>query len=295
MTTPRTCDAHVDVLFVLSGHGLQTIPTITEERCQFGGLDRMILALYLGENTQDELGDEGSWKEIAAQVAMAASKFPEHYIAMEGGRCLGKDPMPRLEELAREGIKYLTLTHKRSHSWASACGLQGDVGLRPLGVQVIKRCEELGVLVDVSHCSDLTISDVLFHSRKPVIASHSGCRTVLPVPRNLEDAFIKGIAATGGIVHVPFARMMVGSMAGIIQHIDYICQLLGSAMHVGIGSDLDGAVMPAGINGPEDWSTVVIGQLSKRGYTAEQIGLIAGGNTLRLLGAGSLVGGEDGL
>src|SRR6202030_527276 len=77
-------------------------------------------------------------------------------------------------------------------------------GLTEFGKHVVREMNRLGMIVDVSHVSDETFRDVLEVSRAPVIASHSCCRAICNVPRNLSDAMIKELAARGGVLHITF-------------------------------------------------------------------------------------------
>lgn len=277
-----------DVLWIATGLSLQPHPTVTRDRMKFGGLDKAILALYISDEWQDNLDDDGTWPIIQEQIVVAKRDFPGNFIALEGGRCLGSDPVTiqlRLKQLMEAGIKYLTLVHNNANLLAgSSTDAAGrEKGLSRLGHDVVEECEDSGVLVDVSHASDATIAEVVAIARKPVIASHSGCKMLLHHPRNLTDHQINAIAGTGGMVCVPFARRFVGTMAGVAAHVDHVCQVTGSLERVGIGSDLDGAKMVDGVMGAEDWSKVVVDQLARRGFSDTHIAKIAGGNLLRLL------------
>lgn len=275
---------------------MQKCPTFTTERRQFGGLDLAVLALYVSDNWQDRLGEDGTWQAIEKQTAMAQSMYPEHFIAVEDGRCLGTDTVKmanRLRQLAHPeggmaGIKYLTLVHNSNNLLGGSATdpANQEQGLTKIGLDVVDYCEAYGVLVDVSHASDRTIDDTLTYSVRPVIASHSGCRAVTNHPRNLTDTQITRIALSQGVVCVPFARRLVGTIAGIGEHIDHVCQVTGSVEYVGIGSDLDGAQMVEGIHGAENWSTVVVDGLLRLGYSDAHITQVAGGNLLRLFGEG---------
>jgi len=110
-------------------------------------------------------------------------------------------------------VRYLTLTHTNTNAWADSSGsfwrpdfdpktyaVHG--GLTDFGREVVLEMNRLGMLVDVSHVSDDTIADVLETSRAPVFASHSSCRALSNIPRNLTDDQIRSIAATGGVVMV---------------------------------------------------------------------------------------------
>lgn len=284
-----TVDAHVDLLWILSGFALQKAPTITHRRMQFGGLDRVTLALYIAQHWQDQLGEAKTWAAIEKQLKIAQNQLPDQFIALEGGACLGRDPiqlMIRLKQLIDAKIKYFTLCHNENNL---LCGSSSDahaseMGLTRLGREVIDDLEDANVLVDVSHASDKTLEDVLYYATHPLIASHSGCREMLDNVRNLSDTQIKHIASFGGMVCIPFARRMVRTLEGVAEHVDHVCQVTGTVLRVGIGSDLDGAVMVEGVAGPENWSDVVIDQLDRWNYTDEQILQIAGGNLLRLYG-----------
>ena len=136
--------------------------------------------------------------------------------------------------------------------------------------------------MDVSHGSDETALSIINMSTKPVIASHSGCRALVDHPRNLSDVLIQAIAQTGGVIHIPFARRFIGPSAqGVVDHINYVAQLVG-VEHVGIGSDLDGATMADGLEDVSCWSRLRDG-LTDAGYGDDDISLILGGNTLRML------------
>ena len=283
-----TLDAHIDTLWMLSGHSIRVTPPVVDlERMQFGGLDKAIFALYLSDETQDRLGNDAAWGEIKAQIGMARKRFPGHYIALEGGRVLGLKDVEvfcRLQELADAGIKYLTLTHNANNQICCSSTDHSDTGLTRLGLDVVDDCERLDILVDVSHASDLTIEHIMSTQTRPVIASHSGCRAVVRHPRNLTNAQILGIAKSGGVVGIPFARKFVWTLKGVADHIDQICHITGDCEHVGIGSDLDGAGLVDGCQGAQDWSKVVVDGLVARGYATENILAIVGGNWMRVLG-----------
>ena len=286
---PLTCDAHVDPLWQLSGYAMLSTPNgpmVTKERMQFGGHDRVVLALYMSDSAQKQIGDVASWEAIKLQLAAAQNLYPDEFIALEGGRVLGQDPVTailRLHELIQAGIRYVTLLHNADNQLGSSATDTRHTGLTRLGKEIVQECELHNVPVDISHADDRTAQEVMNCSKQPVIASHSGCYAVTRSPRNLVDYQIKNIALSGGIVCVPFARKFVGSIEGVAQHIDHICQMTGTTTRVGIGSDLDGALMVDGCRGAEDWSSVVLEPLIKRGYTDEQIQQVAGGNLLKFL------------
>jgi membrane dipeptidase len=201
-------------------------------------------------------------------------------LALEGGRLL-QESQGRIALLADAGCVYITLTHNKNTSWAdSATDNLTHNGLTAVGKRIVKWIEEAKILVDVSHASDNTIFDVLKQASRPVIASHSGVLSLVNHPRNLSDALIKMIAATGGVIGIPYATKFVNDQNGVVLAIDHIAQLLGTTRHIAIGSDLDGAETV--IEDVSEWSAV-LEPLYGLGYTTEQVDGIKGENFLRLL------------
>jgi membrane dipeptidase len=121
-------------------------------------------------------------------------------------------------------------------------------------------------------------------SPHPVVATHSGCRKLVNHPRNLSPQLIKKIAATGGLIGIPFVHKFIGDRPScVIDHVEEVIQLVGPK-HVSVGSDLDGAKLIPGIKDVSSWSSVVIDGLANRGYSQEVINMVAGGNALRVFG-----------
>lgn len=304
-----TVDAHIDSPWIMTKYGNFDLRLWGgQSLCSFpqmakGGLQSAIFSIYLPENTQDKVGDVGAaglidwqirWLQLqtSCKVVDSTSKALDCYnqsevpifLGLEGGRLI-HNSLDRLAELREKGIRYLTLTHNRNTDWAdSATDVPKHNGLSPFGTQVVRACESLGILVDVSHTSEDTSRMVLAMAAKPVIASHSGCKALLNHPRNLSDVLVRSIVRTGGVVHIPFARRFIGPRKeGVADHIDHVVQLVGSVLHCGIGSDLDGAQMADGIKDVSCWWDVTGAELLKRGYKDEDVRAITGGNTLRLL------------
>jgi membrane dipeptidase len=135
-------------------------------------------------------------------------------MGIEGGHAI-EDSLAVLREMYRAGVRYMTLTHTNTNHWADSSGpfYEPDFdpkksavhnGLTEFGKTVVKEMNRLGMIVDISHVSDATIRDVLATSRAPVMASHSSCRSISNMPRNLTDDQIKQIAAKGGLVMINF-------------------------------------------------------------------------------------------
>ncbi|MCC9168297.1 dipeptidase [Pontibacter harenae] len=132
-------------------------------------------------------------------------------VGVEGGHMI-EDSIPYLDSLYNRGARYLTLTWNNSTSWASSAKDEtaGTVpnaksGLNEHGKQIVRRMNELGMMVDISHVGDQTFWDVINTSTKPVIASHSSVHNFCSHFRNLKDDQIKAIAKNGGVVQLNFA------------------------------------------------------------------------------------------
>jgi membrane dipeptidase len=123
---------------------------------------------------------------------------------IEGGHAI-ENSLPALREFYRLGVRYMTLTHNNTNEWADACcDAARHGGLSEFGREVVAEMNRLGMLVDVSHVSDETMSDVLDASKAPVIASHSSARAFSNHKRNVPDEILKRIAQNGGVVMVNF-------------------------------------------------------------------------------------------
>lgn len=209
--------------------------------------------------------------------------------AMENGYPLGLD-MEHLDTFWKRGIRYLTLCHNGANQ---ICGSHQEPGqgLTPFGVQVIRKMNRLGMMVDLSHASEATCQDVLSIAQAPVIASHTSCRALCDHSRNLPDDLLRAIAQTRGVVNAcmypPFLQVGLrersereGSVALFVDHLDHLVQTLG-VDHVGIGSDFDGG---GGVSDCHDASQMgrITDELERRGYDPKAIRQIWGENQLRV-------------
>jgi len=141
----------------------------------------------------------GEIRSIASQGKIAA------LLGLEGGYAIdGK--LENVERYYRLGVRYMSPAWSVSTSWAGSSGdeLGATRGLNEFGKNVIREMNRLGMMVDVSHVSDKTFWDIINSSTKPVIATHSACRAITDVPRNLTDDMIVALAKTGGVVNVIF-------------------------------------------------------------------------------------------
>jgi len=130
-------------------------------------------------------------------------------MGIEGGHAI-EDSLATLREFHRLGVRYMTLTWNNTNNWADAGrGEKKYGGLSDFGKEVVREMNRLGMLVDVSHVSDDTMSDALDVSKAPIIASHSSARALSNVPRNIPDDLLRRIAKNGGVVQVNFYSVFV--------------------------------------------------------------------------------------
>src|SRR5438552_11788576 len=140
-------------------------------------------------------------------------------IGIEGGHAI-EDSLAALSAFHRLGVRYMTLTHTNTNNWADSAGSFFSFsydpaktavhnGLTDFGREVVLEMNRLGMLVDLSHVSDKTLADVLAVSAAPVFASHSSCRAIANMPRNLTDDAIRRIGAKGGVVMINVSSTFV--------------------------------------------------------------------------------------
>ncbi|RYF94355.1 MAG: membrane dipeptidase, partial [Chitinophagaceae bacterium] len=147
----------------------------------------------------------------AADISQAVKeKKMAAMIGVEGGHMI-ENSLENLNELAKRGMAYLTLTWNNSTSWASSAAEETsgkvkpeDAGLNDLGRKVIGKLNELGVMVDLSHVGERTFYDAIAASNKPVLVSHSCVHAINQVPRNLKDDQIRAIGKNGGVISLNF-------------------------------------------------------------------------------------------
>ena len=206
----------------------------------------------------------------------------------EGG--ILNDRMEYLEELYRQGIRLITLTWNYENCIGhpnSRNPEQMKRGLKPFGLEVIRRMNELGMIIDVSHLSDGGFWDVVRYSAKPFVASHSNARAICNHPRNLTDDMIKALAEKGGVVGVNFYPYFLrengkATVVDIVNHAWHMYQVGGEDV-VAIGTDFDGFD-----EGELDIKHLgemhlVYDALLKRGFSERQMDKILSGNVMRVL------------
>lgn len=226
-------------------------------------------------------------------------------IGVEGGHMIEND-LNKLDTLYNLGVRYMTLTWNNSTSWASSAMeettdslLHQPKGLNALGGMVVRKMNQLGIMVDLSHAGEKTFWDAIRLTTRPVIASHSCAYSLCPVFRNLKDDQIRAVGKNGGVICVNFFSGFLDSnynkqpksqkparatLSLLIDHIDYMVKLAGID-HVGLGSDFDGISSPPRQLDDVTNMPLITQALGARGYSKKSIGKILGGNFLRVLKA----------
>jgi membrane dipeptidase len=194
-------------------------------RMKQGGLTAEFFSVYIDRSFAREGGSARRALDMIDYVYRAAERHPndlmmaystadirrakkENKIAalmgIEGGHAI-EDSLMALRDFYRLGIRYMTLTHNNTNNWAdSCCDEAKHNGLSDFGKEVVREMNRIGMLVDVSHVSDKTMSDVLDLSTAPVIASHSSARALADRTRNIPDDLLRRFAKNGGVVMVNF-------------------------------------------------------------------------------------------
>lgn len=262
-------------------------------------------------------------------------------IGIEGGHAI-EDDLRLLRTFYDLGVRYMTLTHTNNNSWATSSGDQPPpgrpAGLTEFGRSVIAEMNRLGMMVDIAHVSDATFWDVLAASAAPVFSSHSSCRAISNIPRNMSDGMIRAMAKKGGLIHINFGceflsqksadsspfmnpavaarirekaasiqdpaqrraairklmeemdvKVVRATLDDVVAHIDHVKRIAGVDF-VGLGSDFDGvSCVPEGLEDVSKWPNLTR-KLLERGYSAEEIRKIYGGNFLRFMSDVEAVG-----
>ncbi len=168
--------------------------------------------------------------------------------------------------------------------------LETERGLTEYGKDYVRKCEELGILVDVSHLGDKAFWDLMDMAKKPVIASHSNCRALCDVSRNLDDDQIRAIAKTGGVIGLNFCTGFLNLETGdnsylkdMVAHLDHLKEVGGIDV-CAIGSDFDGITSQVEFDNAAGYGQLVKA-LEDDGWDERDIEKAMGGNVLRLLGS----------
>jgi membrane dipeptidase len=334
----------VDEAYALGNRNRALAGHVDLPRMFDGGLDAAFFAIYvpvsLGESAGAVRRARRMIDEVERQVAALSDSMGMAYSAddvrlltrsgrkavllgLEGGHALMASP-DTLQALYDEGVRYVTLTHVNSHSWAESSQSPPRFGgLNDLGRRMVRKMNELGMIVDLSHVSDSTFYDALQVSNAPVMLSHSSARALVDNVRNVDDDMLLALAENGGIIMINFFDPVVNSAlsdsfmdavykrmggrsgslntiwnviyemkaeqglpgASLEDVVDHIDHAVRVAGidHVGLGSDFDGVFDLPA--GLQDVTRLpwITYELMKRGFSEEDLYKILGGNALRVM------------
>lgn len=321
-------DAHSDLLYDVTCRRLAGETHVLErhhlDRLRRGGLEGLVLAFWYGTGeglTTD--ADLTFWKNVPdgsnaavrfqtmldcakaefaecpwlsivrtareAEEARAAGKMYA-FLCIEGME--GVQNLEEIDHLADFGVRIAMLTWNEQNQFASGAKQDPSQGLTELGRQAVRRLEDRGILMDMSHLNDAGFWEVIKMAQGPVIASHSNSRALCPVPRNLTDDQLRAIRDTGGVVglnicpsfiHTDHAKQTAETLA---LHAAHIADVIG-VEHLGCGFDFCEFMGPGneGAQGLEDCSCIpaFFDCLERVGLNARERQMIASENFLRVL------------
>jgi membrane dipeptidase len=319
-----TVDAHIDTIGNLlkpgwqigerhklkkQGGGQVDLPRMKE-----GGLDAafFVVPVEQGERTPagyanaresaanaiDRIGSVAEENSLHIGLALSpedAYRFEKEgklaaFIGLGNGYAIGTD-LSLIESYHANGVRYLTLCGDADNEICDSATDRvhsEDSGLSDFGRQVVMECNRVGMIIDVSHCSEKSFFDVLGVSRAPVIVSHSAARALCDRPDNMTDAMIRALAEKGGVIQVCFVPERLvrlktkarASVSDIVDHIDHVTRLAGIES-VGIGSAFDGG---GGVSGCGDVGEILnlTIELLRRSYGEHAVEAIWGGNIMQV-------------
>lgn len=322
-------DAHFDLLMdvaIQREYGRKNV-IVSDYLPDFlaGGVQTIVAAIYIDSKFLPEMGLRKALQQISALHAeaeeapdkiMVCKSVDDIETAKKAGKVgfvlslEGADPLYNDLSLLRIfyelGVRFMGLVWSRrnfvgdgSHFSPVREGRKG--GITEFGVHLIEAAEAMGMIIDVSHLNDEGFWDVMEITKKPLIASHSNCRSLAGSMRNLTDEQIKAIAASNGVIGINGVNIFVADhddksdLEHLLNHVDHIAALVG-VEHIGIGLDIIEPFSkydsPIALSeaARKDFDVVkghsmvpeLVRALAKRGYTEEAIELIMGKNFIRV-------------
>jgi membrane dipeptidase len=280
------------------------VSVIVQPVSSYSGMEELLAEV---DESQGQLTVATNMKEMESGISRGQLVF----VICAGYQCVDQDSsvLPFWHHI---GARVFSLSHNRRNLLADGCGERGHGGLSNLGIEVVHALERLGIIVDVSHLSETSFWDVVKHTSKPFIATHSNVRALCETPRNLTDDQIRALAERGGLMglnYFPgFIREKDPTVLDIADHIDYVASMVGPE-HVALGPDFTDKVADvidiltaqtdptgtiyheaAGWRHPKGAESAAnlsdIGDiLLDRGWSREDVGKVVGDNFLRVFAA----------
>lgn len=237
---------------------------------------------------------------LPVQLATSPDDFQPGRVAailhLEGAEPLAAD-LSDLEAWHARGLRSIGLVWSRANAFAEGVPFRfpstpdTGPGLTAAGRELVRACNDLGIVVDLSHLNEAGFWDVAQLSSQPLVATHSNVHALCASSRNLTDAQLDAVGASGGVVGVNFAVSFVREDGGqvaetpledIVRHVEYIAGRIG-VEHVAFGSDFDGALVPGALGGIAGLPKLVAA-LRAGGFDDEAVAKVTHRNWLRVLG-----------
>lgn len=237
---------------------------------------------------------------LPVQLATSPDDFQPGRVAailhLEGAEPLAAD-LSDLEAWHARGLRSIGLVWSRANAFAEGVPFRfpstpdTGPGLTAAGRELVRACNDLGIVVDLSHLNEAGFWDVAQLSSQPLVATHSNAHALCASSRNLTDAQLDAVGASGGVVGVNFAVSFVREDGGqvaetpledIVRHVEYIAGRIG-VEHVAFGSDFDGALVPEALGGIAGLPKLVAA-LRAGGFDDEAVAKVTHRNWLRVLG-----------
>ncbi|HEX2971751.1 MAG TPA: membrane dipeptidase, partial [Tepidisphaeraceae bacterium] len=209
----------------------------------------------------------------------------------------GADPLRSPSEVAswfERGLRLVGLAWKRTR-YAGGTGAPGPLSAE--GERLVRELDACHMIHDVSHLAEQSFWQLLDLSDGPIIASHSNCRTIIPTDRQLSDEMIRALVARDAVIGINFYdRFLIppseygrrrATLADVVRQVQHICQVVGNAHHVGLGTDMDGGFgqehIPLEISSAADLPKLA-SALEAAGFASDDVSNIMGGNWMHFFG-----------
>lgn len=304
-------DAHEDIAFHLNYFKRDfvnpTVPCmITLPALKQGNVKLVFNTIFIPPKRKPENSVQSAMEQLSIYERMYKDHGEDIYRVTEPGDIVGLEENPRigfltlmegadpiekpgaLGEFYKRGVRVIGLAWNNKNRYAS--GNDTKEGLTEMGVELIKRMNDLGVTLDLSHLNERCFRDSIALTELIPIATHSNARALTDHGRNLRDEQLRAISERGGVIGIVLYNHFLKTggktptLEDVYAHVDYMIGLCGED-HVGIGSDMDGARIkdfPEGLKSVADLPKIAEFFLDK-GYSEERVRKIMSGNFLRVM------------
>lgn len=292
-------DGHCDTLYEIAiCHTAPEACVITPERLSAGGVGIQTFALFCGKHGTHGTAYRDGLDMLAAVPKLgvpvltgdlpdAPPTTPTGILSCEGGEMLEGSLMRFDEFMEAARLRMIALTWNFENEIGYPAVGGENLGLKPFGFELVRAMDRRGVRADVSHLNEAGFWDLMERAYLAPIASHSDCRWLCDVPRNLTREQVRAIIDRKGFIGINFFSSFLRSdgpatLEDVIRHIDAICEMGGEGV-LGFGSDFDGiTAWPDGLGDPTGFPAL-LDALRRRGYPEAALEGIAGGNLWRVL------------